>query len=127
MPWGRERQSPFKLAEAGADGARFTSPKELVQIAPTCRLESYMKSNAVKSYALDLDWSAQTMLPIEFKGRELHLEKGLLMQDKNKADTEIGRQGDSSTLSAITCFAQQLNISLRISATFHQRNNMVKL
>jgi GTP cyclohydrolase II/3,4-dihydroxy 2-butanone 4-phosphate synthase/GTP cyclohydrolase II len=33
-----------------------------------------MKSNAVKSYELELDWSAQTMLPIEFRGKELHLE-----------------------------------------------------
>ena len=33
-----------------------------------------MKSNAVKSYALDLDWSAQTMLPIEVEGQELQLE-----------------------------------------------------
>lgn len=33
-----------------------------------------MKSNAVKSYALDIDWSAQTMLPIEFEGQELQLE-----------------------------------------------------
>ena len=33
-----------------------------------------MKSNAVKSYALDLDWSAQTMLPVELNGEELHLE-----------------------------------------------------
>lgn len=33
-----------------------------------------MKSNAVKSFSLDIDWSAQTLLPIEFKGKELHLE-----------------------------------------------------
>ena len=33
-----------------------------------------MKSTAVKSYALDLDWSAQTMLPIELEGEELQLE-----------------------------------------------------
>lgn len=33
-----------------------------------------MKSNAVKSIELDIDWSAQTILPIEFKGRELLLE-----------------------------------------------------
>jgi GTP cyclohydrolase II/3,4-dihydroxy 2-butanone 4-phosphate synthase/GTP cyclohydrolase II len=33
-----------------------------------------MKSNAVKSIELDLDWSAQTILPIQFKGKELHLE-----------------------------------------------------
>ena len=33
-----------------------------------------MKSNAVKSVELELDWTAQTFLPIEFKGRELQLE-----------------------------------------------------
>jgi GTP cyclohydrolase II len=33
-----------------------------------------MKSNAVKSFELELDWSAQTILPIQFKGKELHLE-----------------------------------------------------
>jgi GTP cyclohydrolase II len=33
-----------------------------------------MKSNAVKSYELELDWQAQTILPIEFRGKELQLE-----------------------------------------------------
>lgn len=33
-----------------------------------------MKSNAVKSIDLDLDWSAQTILPIEFQGQELQVE-----------------------------------------------------
>ena len=33
-----------------------------------------MKSNAVKSIDLELDWSAQTILPIEFRGREINLE-----------------------------------------------------
>ncbi len=33
-----------------------------------------MKSNAVKSVVLDIDWSAQTILPIEFEGRELTLD-----------------------------------------------------
>ena len=33
-----------------------------------------MKSNAVQSFELELDWTAQTFLPIEFKGRELQLE-----------------------------------------------------
>lgn len=37
-------------------------------------LESSMKSNAVKSVDLELDWSAQTILPIEFRGREVKLE-----------------------------------------------------
>jgi GTP cyclohydrolase II len=37
-------------------------------------LESSMKSNAVKSIDLELDWSAQTILPIEFRGRELKVE-----------------------------------------------------
>jgi GTP cyclohydrolase II len=33
-----------------------------------------MKSNAVKSVELELDWSAQTFLPIEFGGQELRVE-----------------------------------------------------
>ena len=33
-----------------------------------------MKSNALKSIDLELDWSAQTLLPIEFKGREVKLD-----------------------------------------------------
>lgn len=33
-----------------------------------------MRSTAVKSHRVDIDWSAQTVLPIEFKGQELHLE-----------------------------------------------------
>jgi GTP cyclohydrolase II/3,4-dihydroxy 2-butanone 4-phosphate synthase/GTP cyclohydrolase II len=37
-------------------------------------LESSMQSNAVKSVDLELDWSAQTILPIEFRGRELQVE-----------------------------------------------------
>jgi GTP cyclohydrolase II len=37
-------------------------------------LESPMLSNAVKSIELDIDWSAQTILPIEFRDRELIVE-----------------------------------------------------
>ncbi len=33
-----------------------------------------MKSSALKSVRLDVDWSVQTVLPIEFKGREYKLE-----------------------------------------------------
>jgi GTP cyclohydrolase II/3,4-dihydroxy 2-butanone 4-phosphate synthase/GTP cyclohydrolase II len=33
-----------------------------------------MKSNAVKSVDLKIDWSAQTILPIEFRGEELVLD-----------------------------------------------------
>src|SRR5687767_7123554 len=33
-----------------------------------------MKSNAVTSVELELDWTAQTILPIEFKGHEVKLE-----------------------------------------------------
>jgi GTP cyclohydrolase II len=33
-----------------------------------------MKSNAVKSFELEIDWTAQTILPVEFRGRELQLE-----------------------------------------------------
>jgi GTP cyclohydrolase II len=33
-----------------------------------------MRSNAVQSAPIEIDWSAQTILPIEFRGRELNLE-----------------------------------------------------
>jgi GTP cyclohydrolase II/3,4-dihydroxy 2-butanone 4-phosphate synthase/GTP cyclohydrolase II len=33
-----------------------------------------MKSNAVTSVELELDWTAQTILPLEFQGRELQVE-----------------------------------------------------
>ncbi len=33
-----------------------------------------MRSNAVKSVVLDVDWTAQTVLPIEFQGQELLLD-----------------------------------------------------
>ncbi|MEQ8823388.1 MAG: GTP cyclohydrolase II [Filomicrobium sp.] len=33
-----------------------------------------MRSSAVKSAVIEIDWSAQTVLPIEFQGRELNLE-----------------------------------------------------
>jgi len=33
-----------------------------------------MSSNAVKSVELDIDWSAQTILPIEFRNREVKVE-----------------------------------------------------
>jgi GTP cyclohydrolase II/3,4-dihydroxy 2-butanone 4-phosphate synthase/GTP cyclohydrolase II len=33
-----------------------------------------MPSNAVKSIDVDIDWSAQTVLPIEFRNRELQVE-----------------------------------------------------
>lgn len=33
-----------------------------------------MKSNAVKSFNVDVDWVAETMLPIEFRGHEYELE-----------------------------------------------------
>jgi GTP cyclohydrolase II len=33
-----------------------------------------MKSNAVTSVELELDWTAQTILPLEFRGKELQVE-----------------------------------------------------
>jgi GTP cyclohydrolase II/3,4-dihydroxy 2-butanone 4-phosphate synthase/GTP cyclohydrolase II len=33
-----------------------------------------MKSSAVKSIPLEIDWAVQTVLPVEFQGRELQLE-----------------------------------------------------
>lgn len=36
--------------------------------------EKRMKTSAVKSIPLDIDWAVQTVLPIEFQGREFQLE-----------------------------------------------------
>ena len=33
-----------------------------------------MKSNALRVVEMDIDWSAQTILPIDFRGREVQLE-----------------------------------------------------
>jgi len=33
-----------------------------------------MQSSAVTSFELEIDWTAQTILPVEFNGRELHIE-----------------------------------------------------
>jgi GTP cyclohydrolase II len=54
-----------------------------------------MKSNAVKSYELDLDWSAQTLLPIEFKGKEFVLEARAYQgtDPHNQAFVLINRSG----------------------------------
>ena len=30
--------------------------------------------NAVKSFEVDVDWSVSTILPVEFQGKELHLD-----------------------------------------------------
>lgn len=38
------------------------------------KAEDAMKSGALKSVRLEMDWSVQTILPIEFNGRELTLE-----------------------------------------------------
>jgi GTP cyclohydrolase II len=54
--------------------AAFTSPKSFPHIRGGTPLESSMQANAVKSMGLDIDWSAQTILPIEFRGREVQLE-----------------------------------------------------
>src|SRR5262245_19045816 len=37
-----------------------------------------MKSNAVTSFELEMDWTAQTILPIEFRGQAWKVEAGAL-------------------------------------------------
>ncbi|MCH9809129.1 MAG: GTP cyclohydrolase II [Alphaproteobacteria bacterium] len=44
-----------------------------------------MRSNAVESTVLDIDWAAQTVLPIEFRGSEYELE-ARAYQGKEPAD-----------------------------------------
>jgi GTP cyclohydrolase II len=58
-----------------------------------------MQSTAVKSYALDLDWSAQTMLPIELEGAELQLEARAYQgsDPRNQAFVLINRPDQASS------------------------------
>jgi GTP cyclohydrolase II/3,4-dihydroxy 2-butanone 4-phosphate synthase/GTP cyclohydrolase II len=67
-----------KFPATSCDGRRwriaFTRPISSPHIRASVPLEKSMPSNAVKSIDLDIDWSAQTVLPIEFRGRELQLE-----------------------------------------------------
>ncbi len=59
-----------------------------------------MKTTAVKSAILDVDWSAQTVLPIDFKGRELKLEarayQGADPQDQALVLINRGTNGHSA-------------------------------
>src|SRR4030081_2943985 len=73
-PWGGKPESLKQLVTRRRWCVAFTRPKLSAHIAPARRLESSMKSNAVTSVELELDWTAQTILPIEFRGRELQLE-----------------------------------------------------
>jgi GTP cyclohydrolase II/3,4-dihydroxy 2-butanone 4-phosphate synthase/GTP cyclohydrolase II len=45
-------------------------------VIAACRteLETSMKTNTLRSVDMDIDWSAQTVLPMEFKGQEVKLE-----------------------------------------------------
>jgi len=66
------------LGVTTCDAALLASPLQDLNswhiCAPARRLESSMKSNAVTSFELEMDWTAQTFLPIEFRGQELKVE-----------------------------------------------------
>ncbi len=53
-----------------------------------------MKSSAVKSVELDIEWSVQTILPIDFRGRELKLEARAYqgLDPQNQAMVLINRE-----------------------------------
>src|SRR5262249_26061591 len=74
----RPREGCQNLSVTTCDAASrvvaFTRPKLSGHIRAARRLESSMKSNAVTSFELEIDWTAQTILPIEFEGRELQIE-----------------------------------------------------
>lgn len=59
-----------------------------------------MRSNAVESVVLNIDWAAQTVLPIEFQGRELQLEarayQGKEPQDQAMALINRATNGESA-------------------------------
>lgn len=57
-----------------------------------------MKSNAVTSFELEMDWTAQTVLPIEFRGQELQLEaRAYQGTDPNVQAFVLVRRGDADT------------------------------
>src|SRR5262245_25530640 len=70
----RPSHLPKQPCNAARRRAAFTRPKSFPHIAAGTPLESSMQSNAVKSIDLDIDWSAQTILPIEFHNREILVE-----------------------------------------------------
>lgn len=60
-----------------------------------------MRSTAVKSTVLDLDWSVQTVLPIEFHGRELTLEaRAYQGEDTNSQAMALVNRGVGAQASA---------------------------
>ena len=82
-----------------------------------------MQSNAVKSFELEIDWTAQTILPIEFRGRELQLEarayqgadpnfQALVLVHRDKA-----RRATTSLSSACTAAVSPATSSIRCAAT----------
>jgi len=57
-----------------------------------------MKSNAVKSVELEIDWTAQTTLPIEFRGKEVQLEaRAYQGTDPNFQALVLVHRGDVAT------------------------------
>ncbi|MEO1280920.1 MAG: GTP cyclohydrolase II [Pseudomonadota bacterium] len=60
-----------------------------------------MKISAVRSTPVDVDWSAQTILPMEFEGRELALEARAYQGDApNKEAMVLINRGESADASA---------------------------
>lgn len=56
-----------------------------------------MKSNAVTSFELEMDWTAQTVLPVEFRGQELKLEaRAYQGTDPNFQALVLIRRGDAA-------------------------------
>lgn len=61
-----------------------------------------MKSNAVKSFDVDINWAAETMLPIEFRGAEFQLEarayQGVIASEQAFVLINRGEGADASEL-----------------------------
>lgn len=62
-----------------------------------------MKSSALRSVKMDIDWSAQTMLPIDFRGREVQLEARAYQgkDPSTQAVALIHRTDDTATVPVV--------------------------
>lgn len=62
-----------------------------------------MKSNALRVIEMDIDWSAQTILPIDFRGREVQLEARAYQgkDPSTQAMALIHRKDDKATVPVV--------------------------
>jgi GTP cyclohydrolase II len=83
----------------------FATPLSQPRNPPKGQFRTMPASRPLKSRKLDIDWSAQTLLPIEFGGREVALEarayQGEEAADQAMALIHRGTGGDSGAIASV--------------------------